>query len=313
MQMIPENKPLDQVEITEVTDRLIEAWNRHHAQDFAALFSTHAEWIDVLGQVGRGPAEIEQRHALAFSSVLKQSTLTIHERHMTELRPDVALVRLVWESTGDQTPGGKPVPARHGLLTMVMTKEQGHWLVVSGHNTDNSAMSRQIAEREPANNRFPEITAISVMPSEQKGEETLMKRFTAEEITYLQSQRLGRLATVNEKGDLHVVPVGFRYNPVEDAIDIGGHYIVPSRKYREALRHGRVAFVVDDVLPPWKPRFVEVRGTVQAFPEGGKEIVPDFGPDILRVTPTYIVSMGINDDVVQPEQRQVHFHARKVE
>jgi pyridoxamine 5'-phosphate oxidase family protein len=38
-----------------------------------------------------------------------------------------------------------------------------------------------------------------------------MNRFTAAEIAYLQSQRLGRLATVNEKGDLHVVPVGFRY------------------------------------------------------------------------------------------------------
>jgi len=28
------------------------------------------------------------------------------------------------------------------------------------------------------------------------------------------------------------------------------HNFVASKKYREALRHGRVAFVVDDVLPP---------------------------------------------------------------
>ncbi len=47
-----------------------------------------------------------------------------------------------------------------------------------------------------------------------------MNRFTAAEIAYLQSQRLGRLATVNEKGDLHVVPVGFRYNADHDTIDI---------------------------------------------------------------------------------------------
>ena len=31
-----------------------------------------------------------------------------------------------------------------------------------------------------------------------------MSKFSAAEITYLHSQRLGRLATVNEKGDLHV-------------------------------------------------------------------------------------------------------------
>lgn len=140
-----------------------------------------------------------------------------------------------------------------------------------------------------------------------------MYRFTAEEIAYLQSQRLGRMATVNEKGDLHVVPVGFRYNPEHDTIDIGGHNIVASRKYREAIRHGRIAFVVDDVLPPWKPRFVEVRGTVQAFSEGGKAINEHFVPDMLRLTPTYIVSIGINDDVVRPGEQKVNYHGRKVE
>ena len=140
-----------------------------------------------------------------------------------------------------------------------------------------------------------------------------MSKFTTEEIAYLASQRLGRLATVNGKGDLHVVPVGFRYNPEHDTIDIGGHNMATSKKYREALRHGRVAFVVDDVLPPWKPRFVEVRGTVEAVAEGGHAINQGFDPDILRVTPTYIVSMGVNDDIVQPGQGRVNYHGRKVE
>src|SRR5574340_508353 len=111
-----------------------------------------------------------------------------------------------------------------------------------------------------------------------------MSRFTPQEVEYLQGQRLGRLATVNEKGDLHVVPVGFRYNPEHETIDIGGHNIVPTKKYRDALRHGRVAFVVDDVLPPWKPRMVEVRGTVEAISEGGKEINSHFRCDTLRLT-----------------------------
>src|SRR5436190_19942138 len=139
-----------------------------------------------------------------------------------------------------------------------------------------------------------------------------MSRFTSAEIAYLQSQRLGRLATTNEKGDLHVVPVGFRYNPETDTIDIGGHNFATSKKYREALRHGRVAFVVDDVLPPWQPRFVEVRGTVHAVPEGGKAINENMPPEILRLTPTYIVALGINDDVVHPREGKVNFHGRKV-
>ena len=139
-----------------------------------------------------------------------------------------------------------------------------------------------------------------------------MNRFTPQEIEYLQSQRLGRMATIDPKGDLHVVPLSFSYNPEEDAIDLGGHDIVSTKKYRDALRYGRIAFVVDDVLPPWKPRFVEVRGTVQALSDGGKAINESFRPEILRLTPTYIVSIGIDDDVVRPSQGRVNYHGRNV-
>jgi pyridoxamine 5'-phosphate oxidase family protein len=139
-----------------------------------------------------------------------------------------------------------------------------------------------------------------------------MSRFTPEEIAYLQSQRLGRLATVDAKGDLHVVPVGFRYNSEHDTIDIGGHNFAMSKKYRDARRHGRVAFVVDDILPPWMPRFVEVRGTVRAEASGGTEIVPNFAAEMLRITPTYIVSFGVADDGVMPGQGRVSYHGRTV-
>ena len=139
-----------------------------------------------------------------------------------------------------------------------------------------------------------------------------MSKFTPEEIAYLQSQRLGRLATVSEKGEPHVVPVGFRYNPEQDSIDIGGHNIVPTKKYRDAVRYGRVAFVVDDVLPPWKPRMIEVRGTVEGLPEGGKEILEAFSPEILRITPTRIISFGMNSDIVRPGEGRVDYSSRKV-
>lgn len=139
-----------------------------------------------------------------------------------------------------------------------------------------------------------------------------MGKFTEQEIAYLQSQRLGRLATVSENGEPHVVPVSFRYNPEHDSIDIGGHRIASTKKYRDALRHGRVAFVVDDVTPPWSPRMIEIRGTVEGLPEGGKEIVKDFSPEILRITPTRIISFGLNSDTVRPREGRVDYSSRKV-
>lgn len=56
-----------------------------------------------------------------------------------------------------------------------------------------------------------------------------------------------------------------------------------------------------------------MRGTVQAIAEGGKELRKDFAPEILRVTPTYLVSLRIHDDVVQPAQGGVNYHGHKVE
>ncbi len=123
-----------------------------------------------------------------------------------------------------------------------------------------------------------------------------MSHFTAAEIAYLQTQLLGRLATVGRDGDPHVVPVGYRYNPELDTIDIGGFGIAQSKKYRDIARSGRAAFVVDDLVStdPWTPRMLTVRGRAETLPSGGQEIMPDFPPEVIRVFPTWIGSFGID-------------------
>ena len=81
-----------------------------------------------------------------------------------------------------------------------------------------------------------------------------MSVFTENELEYLRQQRMGRLATVDFHGNPRVGPVGFRYNPETDTIDIGGFNFAQTRKWRDAKRHPRVSFVIDDVLPPWQAR-----------------------------------------------------------
>ena len=132
-----------------------------------------------------------------------------------------------------------------------------------------------------------------------------MSTFTEKEIEYLNDQRLGRLATVNERGEPHVVPVAFRYNDRVDAVDIGGHNFAKSKKYRDARATGRAAFVVDDVLPPWQARGIEIRGRVEIHAEGGEEIGPGFAPDLIRIHPERIVGWGIDSDAFSPNSRSV--------
>jgi pyridoxamine 5'-phosphate oxidase family protein len=134
-----------------------------------------------------------------------------------------------------------------------------------------------------------------------------MSTFTPQEIAYLQSQLLGRLATVGADGDPHVVPVGFRYNPDLNTIDIGGHGIAQSKKYRDIALSGRAAFVVDDLVSvdPWTPRMLAVRGQAEALPSGGQAIMPDFAPELIRIFPIWIGSFGINASGFGLESRKV--------
>lgn len=117
-----------------------------------------------------------------------------------------------------------------------------------------------------------------------------MSAFTSAELGYLTepgARRLGRLATVDPTGAPHVVPVGWSYNPEHDTIDIGGRDFANTRKFRNAVANPRVAIVVDDVLPPWQPRSVQVRGTAETLGAGADAII--------RITPTKVVSWGLDN------------------
>jgi pyridoxamine 5'-phosphate oxidase family protein len=121
-----------------------------------------------------------------------------------------------------------------------------------------------------------------------------MSHFTLAEIEYMQSQRLGRLATVNAAGEPHVVPASFRHNAELDVIDVGGHGMSHSKKFRDILHNSNVAFVIDDVLPPWQPRFLEVRGQAEQVWEGGQKFGPGFDPEMIRIFPRRIISFGLS-------------------
>jgi uncharacterized protein len=117
--------------------------------------------------------------------------------------------------------------------------------------------------------------------------------FTEAELAYLATQRLGRLATVGPHGAPHVMPVGFRVERDTDTIVIGGHGMGGSKKWRDIGRDPRVAFVVDDVQPPWSPRLVEVRGTAARFTTGGSALGNGFDEAFVRVTPERVISYGL--------------------
>jgi pyridoxamine 5'-phosphate oxidase family protein len=121
-----------------------------------------------------------------------------------------------------------------------------------------------------------------------------MSAFTDLEIEYMAGQRLGRIATVGADGQPHVVPTSFRYNAEQDAIDVGGMRMSTTKKTRDIQRTGRASIVIDDVLPPWQPRMIEIRGTAEVLPAGGKAFGDNFEDTIVRIRPTRIIAFGID-------------------
>ena len=114
-----------------------------------------------------------------------------------------------------------------------------------------------------------------------------MSVFTAAERDYMTGgHQLGRIATVGRDGTPHVVPVAWIYNAVRDTIDIGGHALGETKKFRDVARTGRVAFVIDDTVgtEPWRPRGIEIRGRGEAI------ALPTA---LIRIHPERIVSWGL--------------------
>ena len=116
-----------------------------------------------------------------------------------------------------------------------------------------------------------------------------MSAFSEQEIAYLAEGKLGRIATIDTAGYPHVVPVGWSYNAELDTIDVGGRNPEATQKFRNAARNEKVALVIDDVLPPWRPRCVMIRGTARTIPARATDGA------LIRITPEKIVSWGLDE------------------
>ena len=122
-----------------------------------------------------------------------------------------------------------------------------------------------------------------------------MSKFSEAERAYLAKGRLGRLATIGADGVPHVVPLGWSYNAELDTIDIGGRVLTHTQKFRNVARNPNVALVIDDVVPPWQPRCVLIRGRGEALESAVGPEGQALGPTI-RVTPHEVISWGMDVD-----------------
>ena len=114
--------------------------------------------------------------------------------------------------------------------------------------------------------------------------------FSEQEIGYLKSQRLARIATVDAHGQPTVDAVGYSLDGKQ--ILVGTHSPRSSRKYRNIIGgNTNVALIVDDLqsVQPWRPRGIKIHGVAEVMERDGH-----FGPgSYIVISPTVSWSWGI--------------------
>jgi pyridoxamine 5'-phosphate oxidase family protein len=117
------------------------------------------------------------------------------------------------------------------------------------------------------------------------------------ERAYMQSQPLARLATVDAGGAPQNNPVGVFLDEESGDIVIGGFAMGATRKFRNEQANTAVALVIDDLVStdPWTVRGLEIRGTAVALSDVDPP-VPFMSREVIRITPTWIVTWGLDPD-----------------
>jgi pyridoxamine 5'-phosphate oxidase family protein len=120
---------------------------------------------------------------------------------------------------------------------------------------------------------------------------------TDTEQAYLQSQPLGRLATVDSNGAPQNSPIGVFFDERTGEVLIGGHAMGETRKFRNVQANPQVAVVIDDLVStdPWTVRGLEIRGTAVALSDV-EPPVPFMSRQVIRITPTWVAAWGIDPE-----------------
>jgi uncharacterized protein (TIGR02246 family) len=125
----------DESSIRQLQVSQADAWNRHDAGAYAALFTDEGDCVNVVGWWWKGRVQIESKLAAAFAFVFHESQLTITDTSVRFLSPTIAVAHVGWTMTGARTPPGMPEP-RLGIEIQVLQKKAGHWLIQSFQNTN---------------------------------------------------------------------------------------------------------------------------------------------------------------------------------
>jgi uncharacterized protein (TIGR02246 family) len=118
--------------IRDLYERLLAAWSRRSAADYAALFADDGNVVGFDGSPIDGRSKIEAHLAFIFGHHPTAAYVSI-VREVRLLSPDVALLRA---AVGMIPPGHSDLnPDANAVQTLVASRRDGRWRIELFHNT----------------------------------------------------------------------------------------------------------------------------------------------------------------------------------
>ena len=122
--------------IRELLETYQARWRRHDMRAWGALFTHDADFVTHAGILWSSNAENVAGHEAVPASVIEQKGR--YELRVSSIRllaDGIALVHAHWYWPEFVPPTGGPAANVQGIITMILVRRDGRWLIRASHNT----------------------------------------------------------------------------------------------------------------------------------------------------------------------------------
>lgn len=130
-------KQPDEAAVAKLPKAFAEAMTKHDGHELAKIVASDVDFVTVGAMWLQGRSDFETYHARLLNDRFLRATMAPLQIRVRLLHPNIAVVHWTWRIAGDKNLDGTERRPRYGMMTMVVEKQNGAWLVVAAQN-DNA-------------------------------------------------------------------------------------------------------------------------------------------------------------------------------
>ena len=133
-------------------DAFLASWNYHDFCDMKNYIAEDCDFVNAVGRHWKGREAVQYAHHTLHQSILKNTPMEKRSVTIRFLKPDVAIVHLLWHIGLITIPSahssrlGKPDGDNDDLATIVFVKRNGIWLITA---MENVVVNEELQPNDP--------------------------------------------------------------------------------------------------------------------------------------------------------------------